>query len=109
MLGLLSADGGQVRILALSGALGEAAPKELALANPLRLAIEQDAFVLNDMQAQPDGRMVAGWLRIRGGEERQRIEYELQPFYRELLARGLCSFLRTPVRLRGDMLGGLVF
>src|SRR5262245_28153641 len=109
MLGLVSEDQTRVRVVALSGDV-PAVPGDVAFPDPLRFVIDQDVFVLNDMKPGPDGRAFAGWLRPDGGETRQPVEVPVQPLFRQLVeARGLRSFMRVTVRLRGGVLGGLVF
>jgi transcriptional regulator with GAF, ATPase, and Fis domain len=109
MLGLLTDDGARVQVLALSSELGETAIADVALTGALRLAVEQGTFVLDDMQPQAGTDRIAGWIRKDGGAARERFEVEDQPFFRQLVDRGLLSYLRVPVRLRGGLLGGLIF
>src|SRR5882724_5026791 len=54
MLGLLSEDHQRVRVIALSGDLPET-PGDVYIPNPLRLAIENEAFVLTDVKAGAGG------------------------------------------------------
>lgn len=50
-----------------------------------------------------------GVLHLSGSAQARPIEYDAQPLFRELIAQGLRSFLRVSVRLRGGVLGGLIF
>jgi len=110
MLGLIAGDREHIRVLALSGDMPPGVPTEVTVPDPLRFAIEYEAFVLNDMKAQPGGRTVAGRLRTPGKEPPRTVEAEVQPLFHQLVqVRGLRSFMRVIVRLRGGVLGGLVF
>jgi transcriptional regulator with GAF, ATPase, and Fis domain len=109
MLGLLSEDHQRVRVMALSGEMPDI-PGDVTIPEALRIAIETDAFILTDMNVRPGGRIVEGWLRPGGTGSPQPIRYELQPLFHELaVVRGLRSYMRVSVRLRGGVLGGLVF
>src|SRR5262245_42635950 len=55
MLGLLSEDHERVRVIALSGDMPETIPGDVALAGALRLAVETEAFVMNDMRPKAGG------------------------------------------------------
>src|SRR5215510_10881448 len=55
MLGLLSEDHQRVRVIALSGDLGDI-PADMAIPDSLRLPIEQGEFVMSDVRAQPGGK-----------------------------------------------------
>lgn len=108
MLGPLSEDRQRVRPIALSGELPECVG-DVALAGQLRLAVEKQAFVTHDSKARPDGRTITARICFEGGETFEPIEMEMQPLFRQLLLRGLRSYLRVPVNLRGGVLGGLIF
>jgi len=109
MLGLQTEDHQHVRVIALSGEL-PGAPREVTIPDPLRLALDQDAIVLNDVRAQPGGRTITAFLRPGGQEAGRHIELEVQPIFHQLaVVRGFRSFLRPTVRLHGGVLGGLVF
>jgi transcriptional regulator with GAF, ATPase, and Fis domain len=108
MLGLLHEDNQRVRLIALSGDV-PAAPADILVPFPLRLAIESDALVLHDVKSAPDGQIEATLL-VDGKPPGRAIRYEMQPLFRELLdVRGLHAYLRLAVRLRGGVLGGLIF
>jgi len=109
MLGLLTEDRQRVRVIALSGELPES-PGTTLFPPELRHVMERDAWVLNDMRAQAGEGLARGWLRPDAGVEREPIEMPVQPLFRHMVVeRGICSFLRVTVRLRGGVLGGLVF
>src|SRR5262245_17810108 len=109
MLGLLSEDHQRVHITALSGDLGDI-PADMAIPDSLRLPIEKGTFIINDVRAQPEGKAFTGLLRVAGEEQPRRIEVETQPLYHQMVAvKGMRSFLRVAVRLRGGVLGGLLF
>jgi transcriptional regulator with GAF, ATPase, and Fis domain len=113
MLGLWSEDRQRVRLVALSGDLpafpGDAAT-DMPVPRALRVVLEEnEVIVLNDMRTAGDGAGITGWLRPDGGVNRQPVTLDMQPLYRQLLARGLRSFMRVSVRLRGGLVGGLVF
>ncbi len=107
MLGLLSEDRQRVRPVALSGELPDGTG-DVALAGALRLAVEKEAFVMRDMRERPGG-SIAGHIRFEGSDDFSPIEVGMQPLFRQLLQRGLRSYLRVPVNLRGGVLGGLIF
>jgi transcriptional regulator with GAF, ATPase, and Fis domain len=108
MLGLLREDQQSVRVIALSGEL-PGASSDVVLTGQLRVAVQKEAYVMNDVSERPGGRMIAARIRYDGSEAFELIEFEMQPFFRQLLARGLRSYLRVPVHLRGGVLGGLIF
>src|SRR6185295_10691255 len=108
MLGLLSEDHSRVRVIALSGELPPA-PGDVAIPAPLRLAIEEEAFVLSHVSMDESGNSITGMLQVAGSDSPQRVEYGAQPLFRHLyVAKGLRSFMRVSVRLRGGVLGGLI-
>src|SRR6185295_6676069 len=108
MLALITDDEQRVRLIALSGELPEGV-SGAAVPEALRSSMGQSAIVLNDMQMQAGGRTLKGRLRSEDGPERI-IEVEVQPLFRELVAvRGFRSFMRASVRLRGGVVGGMVF
>jgi len=114
MLGLLSEDHQRVRMVALSGHLPDHIPSDVPLTGALRIAVEKGTYVTNDMRPVTGGVGGSigfkGWIRPEGLETRMPIEVESQPLFHELCAvRGYRSYLRVPVRLRGGVLGGLVF
>jgi transcriptional regulator with GAF, ATPase, and Fis domain len=109
MLGLLTEDRQRVRVIALSGELPEM-PATTIFPPELRHVMERDAFVLNDMRAQAADGLARGWLRPDGGEAREPVEMPLQPIFRHMVVeQGICSFLRVTVRLRGGIIGGVIF
>src|SRR5262245_26731458 len=109
MLGLLSEDHQRVHITALSGDLGDI-PADMSIPDSLRVPIEKGAFVMNDVRAQPGGKGFTGLLRLAGEEQPRQIEIESQPLYHQVVVvKGMRSFLRVAVRLRGGVLGGLLF
>ena len=108
MLGLITEDEQRVRLIALSGELPEGV-SGAAVPEALRSSMGQSAIVLNDMQMQAGGRTLKGRLRTEDGPGHC-VEVEVQPLFRELVAvRGLRSFMRASVRLRGGVVGGMVF
>jgi transcriptional regulator with GAF, ATPase, and Fis domain len=108
-LGLIGEDQRTVRLLALSGDPDEP-PGEAVW--PAELLSEKDAdfFVLNEIQPAPDGATARVVLRPNGGEERLGMELPIQPAFREqVLVHGVRSFLHVTLRLRGGVLGALLF
>jgi len=110
MLGLLSDDHQRVRVIALSGDL-PVTPGHIVLPEALRGPIEGGGdFVLNDIALSADGARLIGKLRMPGSTEVRVVEYEAQPFFRSLkVDSGIRSTLRVAVRLRGGVVGGLIF
>ena len=108
VLGLLAEDHTHVQVAALSGELPENTGVAV-IPQALRLETESEAFVLNDAVASPDEKTFKAWLRPGGGEEGRPVEAELLPMFRPLVARGICSYLRVTLRLRGGVLGALIF
>jgi transcriptional regulator with GAF, ATPase, and Fis domain len=109
MLGLLSEDHQRVRVVALSGELPPI-PGDVVVPGALRLPIEAGTFVLNNVKLNPGGRTITALLQLPDGEPPRSIEYDAQPLFRELVGtRNMHSCMRVSVRLRGGVLGGLVF
>jgi transcriptional regulator with GAF, ATPase, and Fis domain len=109
LLGLLNDDGESVRIIALSGELSEE-PGDTTLSEHFRAVHDRDVIVLNDVTPQPGGRTIKALMRIAADQPARPIEFEVQPLYRQLaIEKGMRSFARAVVRLRGGVLGGLVF
>jgi transcriptional regulator with GAF, ATPase, and Fis domain len=109
ILGLISADQKTVRLLALSGDTDEE-PGEAVW--PAELLSEKDAdfFVLNEIVPNADRITARCVLRPNGGETRVPLELPIQPAFREaVLEGGVRSFLHVTLRLRGGILGGLLF
>src|SRR5262245_30002824 len=72
MLGLLSEDHTRVRVIALSDDLPPT-PGDVAIPAPLRLAIEEEAFVLNHVTM--NGETISGMLHVAGRDDAQPVEY----------------------------------
>ena len=109
MLGLLSEDHQRVRVTALSGDL-PGTPGDIVIPDALRIAIEAGAFILNDVRLGATGASIVGSLRVAGDAQARTVEYDTQPLFRQLLVtKGLHAFMRVAVRLRGGVLGGLIF
>ena len=109
MLGLLSEDHQRVRVTALSGDL-PGTPGDIVIPDALRIAIETGAFILNDVRLGATGASIVGSLRVAGDAQARTVEYDTQPLFRQLLVtKGLHAFMRVAVRLRGGVLGGLIF
>src|SRR5690349_21467668 len=107
ILGLAQPDGRHMRVMALSR--DAPPPREVEVPPVLQAAVQSDGFILRDVTVGDDGSIV-GALLADGKPPAREVRYPMQPFFRDLLqARGLRSFLRVPVRLRGEMLGGLIF
>jgi two-component system NtrC family response regulator len=110
MLGTMHPDHQQVRVVALSGDLPEV-PVDVAVDPALRRMLEEsDAMVWNRVEVQPGGRRYRAWLRPDGSAEGRSIEAGLfPPFDHLVVARGFRSFMRVAIRLRGGVLGGMIF
>src|SRR5262245_18140150 len=99
MLCLLSEDHERVRVIALSGDLGDI-PADMAIPDSLRLPIEKGAFVMSDVRAQPGGKGFTGLPAPRRRRTTRRIEIESRPLYHQVVVvQGMRSFLRVAVRL----------
>jgi transcriptional regulator with GAF, ATPase, and Fis domain len=108
-LGLISDDQQTVRLLALSGDPTDP-PAEAVW--PAELLSERDAdfFVLNEVAPAPDGLAARVVLRPNGGEARVALDMPIQPAFREqVVVQGVRSFLHVTLRLRGGVLGALLF
>jgi transcriptional regulator with GAF, ATPase, and Fis domain len=108
-LGLISDDQKTVRLLALSG---EAAEPAAEAAWPSELLSEKDAdfFVLNDVAPAADGATARVVLRPDGRDARVPLEMPILPAFRgQVLEHGVRSFLHVTLRLRGGVLGALLF
>jgi transcriptional regulator with GAF, ATPase, and Fis domain len=109
MFGLLNADRSRARVMALSGDMS-ATPSEVDVPQALRGAIDEGDFIMSDVALSPEGRGTRGRLRIVGRDAVSDVDYETQPFLRRIVAeRHIRSYMRISVRLRGGMLGGLIF
>jgi len=105
-LGILSNDRKRVRTMALSGDLPE---QDVELDASLRSAIEMGAYVVRGARLNPDGRAITSLIRHESSSSFTSIEMGVQPMFMEFLKRGLVSYIRVPVQLRGGAVGGLVF
>src|SRR4030095_1142214 len=108
LLGLLSDDHERVTVIALSGAL-EARAAELPIPVSLRSAIEEGTFTMSDVQKVGDGKTIRATMRLAGHDESRVVEYPTQRLFDHLIEEGYLSFLRVAVRLRGTLVGGLIF
>src|SRR5262250_1085937 len=107
-LGLLTDDQQRMRLVALSGEFPNGLT-EVGISEAWRATFANDAVVLNHMAADIDRAVITGRLRTDAGSARP-VEFDVQPLYHELaIVRGFRSFMRVTVRLRGGVLGGLVF
>ena len=70
LLGLLSEDRQHVRVSALSGELS-AVPTNISIPVPLRMAVEEGAFIVSDVKADSGGKQISGVLQIAGHAEAQ--------------------------------------
>src|SRR5262245_36608887 len=108
-LGLLTDDQQRMRLVALSGEFPDGLT-EVGISETWRVTFGHDAVVLNDMSPHVDRAVITGRLRTGAGDAPRLVEFDIQPLYRELaVVRGFRSFMRVTVRLRGGVLGGLVF
>src|SRR5262245_29553297 len=107
-LGLLSDDQQRMRLVALSGEFPSGLT-EVGISDAWRTTFAHDAVVLNDMAPDLDRAVISGRLRTGAGEA-SLVEFDVQPLYHELtIVRAFRTFMRVTVRLRGGVLGGLVF
>jgi transcriptional regulator with GAF, ATPase, and Fis domain len=106
LLALLSQDRQRASVTALSGELPRD-PPEIVLTDPLRPESETEEFVLEDVTVPAGRRMVTGW--VRQHDKREAIELAF-PFLEQLItASNIRTLMRVPIRLRGEVLGGLIF
>jgi len=109
MFGLLTEDRQRVRVYALSGELKES-PNEIPIPPALGYDVDEVAYVVNDARVTEGGATVAAVIRTAADPSPRPIEVDLQALQRELvIARGFRSFMRVSVRVRGRLLGGLIF
>jgi transcriptional regulator with GAF, ATPase, and Fis domain len=109
MLGIRSEDQQRMRLFALSGALPDGTT-EAVISAPLRESFDHALIVFNGMSAEPGDRVVRGRLRIGAHGPSGPVELEMQPLYQQLLfVKGMHSFARAVLNLRGGGKGGLVF
>src|SRR5215510_2508350 len=98
----------RIRLIALSGTLPDGLA-ELDVPPGMRPTFDVDAIVLNEMQSRGDDK-VAGTLRTNSESVGRPVEMSKEPLYHELVVvRDFHTFMRVTVRLRGGVLGGLVF
>ena len=105
-LGILSDDRQRIRSMALSGGLPE---QEIEIDASLRSAIEMGAYVVRGAHLTPDGKAIRSQIRHETSSSFTPAEMGVQPMLLEFLKRGLVSYIRVPVQLRGGAVGGLVF
>src|SRR5262245_774493 len=98
----------RIRLIALSGVLPDGL-SDLDVPPGMRPTFDVDAIVLNEMTPRGDDK-VAGTLRTNSESVGRPVEMSREPLYHELVVvRGFHTFMRVTVRLRGGVLGGLVF
>jgi len=108
LLGLLSRDGATIQPIALSGDVSGAGG-EISLPGELKLAVERGAYLMRDVREDEERDRISGRICFDGNTEFETVEYDAQPLFRHLARRGVRSYLRVPVYLRGSVVGGLVF
>src|SRR5262245_4673674 len=107
-LGLLTAGWQRLRRVALAGEFPDGLT-EVEISDAWRASYTHDTVVLNEMTPDIGRAVIAGTLRT-SAEAARPVEFEVQPLYHELaIVRGFRSFMRVTVRLRGGVMGGLVF
>src|SRR5262249_22158957 len=98
----------RIRLIALSGTLPDGL-RELDVPPAMRPTFDVEAVVLNEMTPR-DEDTIAGTLRTNGDSVGRPVEITREPLYEgRLVVRGFHPFMRVTVRLRGGVLGGLVF
>jgi len=65
-------------------------PGNVAVPLPLRLAIEEEAFVLSDVRIGAGRSTITGLLRLAGDEPACPVEYESQLLFHRLVAAKAC-------------------
>jgi transcriptional regulator with GAF, ATPase, and Fis domain len=106
LLALLSEDRQRVSVMGLSGELHQD-PAKIVQSDPLRTTSANGEFVLEDVTVPAGKRIVTGWLRHDGKGEPVELDF---PFLEQLVtASNIHSLMRVIVRLRGEVLGELIF
>jgi transcriptional regulator with GAF, ATPase, and Fis domain len=109
MLGLISEENQTVRVFALSGDLAQP-PGELKIPEAMRFTIgDKDVLLLRGVEHDAEAGVMRGEISVSEGDDFRALEVKALPLFQQLAGRGLHSFLRVAVRLRGGVLGGLVF
>jgi transcriptional regulator with GAF, ATPase, and Fis domain len=109
MLGVMNPDQQTVTVHALSGPLPDL-PNNVPVDPALQRALfDHDVIVFNDVRMLKGGARCLTRIQMDDAAPVE-LEIDLQPIFRYLVAaHGYRSFLRVAVRLRGDMLGGMIF
>ena len=110
MLGVWSEDRQRVRLMALSGDL-PGIPGDVPVPEAMRRALmEHESIVTNDLVLKPGGTVFRCLMRVDGETTGRPVEVAAEPLWKELATRrGIRSFLRIAIRLRGGVFGGVLF
>jgi transcriptional regulator with GAF, ATPase, and Fis domain len=109
-LGMLSPDGLRIRIFAVcDGQVLE--PREIPIPDALRPTLEWEFVILHHLEADREAGVVRGLFQGRDSSQLPlRQELAVHGFRLEMLIeQGIRSQLRVPVRLNGEVVGGLAF
>src|SRR5678816_1107187 len=109
MMGIMNPDGVTVRVEGISGELPDL-PRVVPVDPALQRALfEHEVIVFNDVRTVKGGARCLARIQMDDAAPVE-LEIDLQPIFRYLVTtRGYRSFLRVAVRLRGEMLGGMIF
>jgi len=107
-LGLLSDDRSHARVYAVSDG-GSVDEPEFALPELIRSSLSSQIFIVSGIEGDPAAGRLRGRL-VSDDEEGRPIEVTIDPLRVKRLAElGIRSLMRVPVRLKGEMIGALLF
>jgi len=109
VLGRFSDDLATVQIHALSDEL-DGEPQTGQHSERMRAALQGDFLLTRDYREHPDPAMASHLLIDPGTLAERWVDTDIDPTLRRIMReRGLRSTLHVPVRVRGDVVGGLLF
>ena len=109
-LGLLNEDASCARVYAVSEGEEPGAAREFQLPGEVRSSLGSDFFIISDVEIDPATGHLRGLFYTSELTEEQAVELSL-PLERleRQIALGVRSHMRVPVRLKGEMVGALLF
>jgi two-component system response regulator AtoC len=109
-LGLLNEDRTHARVYAVSDSEEPVGEPEFQIPDIVRSSVVEDFTIFRDAEIDPETGRARVTIHSSESPEERRVELQLpvQRIQRHV-AIGIRSFLRVPVRLRGEVIGALLF